>query len=164
MRSVKLTAKQKNFVAEYIIDFNATRAAKAAGYSEKTANRIASQNLTKTGIQKAIAKAMKERNERVKINADYVLLKAKELLLKSIGEVAVDKVFVSNGEPVLFTAREFNASGAGKALEILGKHVDIQAFKEKVEHSGEMTINNLIAEISANNAKKNTSPLPKDNK
>jgi len=37
MTKPKLTPKQKRFVEEYLIDLNATRAAKAAGYSEKTA-------------------------------------------------------------------------------------------------------------------------------
>jgi len=159
----KLSNKQQVFVNEYIIDFNATRSAIAAGYSTKTANRIGSQNLSKVDIQDAISIAMEKRNERTQIDADYVLIKANELLLKSLGEVEVDKVAVSNGEPILFKAKEFSATGAGKALEVLGKHVDVQAFKDKVAHSGEMTINNLIAEISANNAKNNTSPLPKDN-
>ena len=33
----KLTDKQKRFVDEYLVDLNATAAAKRAGYSEKTA-------------------------------------------------------------------------------------------------------------------------------
>jgi phage terminase small subunit len=30
-----------------------------------------------------------------------------------------------------------------KRLELIGKHIDVQAFKEKVEHSGAMSINVL---------------------
>jgi phage terminase small subunit len=40
-----LTPKQERFVAEYQIDLNATQAAIRAGYSRRTANRIASENL-----------------------------------------------------------------------------------------------------------------------
>jgi phage terminase small subunit len=43
---------------------------------------------------------------------------------------------------------EFNALGASKALELVGKHVSIQAFKDKVEHSGTMAIN-VLAEDAA---------------
>lgn len=46
-----LTEKQKIFCREYIYDWNGTRAAIAAGYSEKTATVIASENLTKPNVQ-----------------------------------------------------------------------------------------------------------------
>ena len=46
-----LTDKQKRFIDEYMVDYNATQAAIRAGYSEKTARYQASQNLTKLNIQ-----------------------------------------------------------------------------------------------------------------
>ena len=45
-----LTDKQEMFCREYLIDLNATQAAIRAGYSEKTANRTASENLSKPDI------------------------------------------------------------------------------------------------------------------
>ncbi|EHC92980.1 Phage terminase, small subunit [Salmonella enterica subsp. enterica serovar Rubislaw str. A4-653] len=33
-----------------------------------------------------------------------------------------------------------------KNLELLGKHIDVQAFKEKVEHSGEISLIDRIQE------------------
>lgn len=47
---VKMTLKQQRFADEYIISGNATSAAIAAGYSEKTARVIATENLTKPAI------------------------------------------------------------------------------------------------------------------
>jgi phage terminase small subunit len=55
-----LTAKQQRFVEEYCTDFNATRAAKAAGYSEKTASEIGWENLRKPQIAKAVSKRLNE--------------------------------------------------------------------------------------------------------
>ena len=52
----KLTPKQEKFVEEYLVDLNATAAARRAGYSAKTANRIATENLSKPVIQAAIAR------------------------------------------------------------------------------------------------------------
>lgn len=69
----KLTNKQKKFIDEYLIDLNASAAARRAGYSAKTANRIASENLAKPHIQAAIQKAMQEREKRTKITQDNVL-------------------------------------------------------------------------------------------
>lgn len=72
---VELTPKQQLFVDEYIIDFNATRAAKAAGYSEESAQQIGSQNLSKLVIDNAITEAITARRNRCHITADHVLLK-----------------------------------------------------------------------------------------
>lgn len=50
----KLTTQQKRFVEEYCVDWNGTQAAIRAGYSEKTARSIGSENLTKPNIRAAI--------------------------------------------------------------------------------------------------------------
>lgn len=46
-----LTNKQKRFCEEYVVDWNGTRAAIAAGYSIKTAKAIANENLTKPNVK-----------------------------------------------------------------------------------------------------------------
>ena len=53
-----LNAKQKQFITEYLVDKNATRAAKACGYSEKSAYAIGSENLKKPEIRAAIQKGL----------------------------------------------------------------------------------------------------------
>lgn len=68
-----LTDKQAAFVEEYLIDLNATQAAIRAGYSEKTAHVIGSENLGKPEIQVAVQAAMEARSKRTKITADRVL-------------------------------------------------------------------------------------------
>lgn len=52
---IELTEKEKQFCEQYVIDWNGTRAAKHAGYSEKTAYVIACENLRKPHIQAYIA-------------------------------------------------------------------------------------------------------------
>ena len=47
----KLTVKQKNFCHEYVVDWNASRAARVAGYSEKTARLTGNENLSKPYIK-----------------------------------------------------------------------------------------------------------------
>ncbi|SHO46781.1 terminase small subunit [Anaerocolumna xylanovorans] len=69
----KLTAKQKAFVNEYLIDLNATQAAIRAGYSEKTANEQGARLLANVSISEFISKAMEERSKRTGITADQVL-------------------------------------------------------------------------------------------
>lgn len=59
-----LTEKQKIFCREYIYDWNATRAAKTAGYSEETAYAIGAENLRKPQIQ-AYLKEIQEDLEKI---------------------------------------------------------------------------------------------------
>lgn len=56
----KLTPKQAKFVEEYLVDLNATAAARRAGYSKKRASEIAYQLLQKTTVQAAIAARREE--------------------------------------------------------------------------------------------------------
>ena len=72
MRYKGLTPKQQAFVEEYLVDFNGTQAAIRAGYSAKTANRIACQNLSKLDIQNAIQAAQADRGQRLGITADRI--------------------------------------------------------------------------------------------
>ena len=50
----ELTAKQKRFCEEYVLDWNATQAAIRAGYSEKTAYSIGHESLKKPELQEYI--------------------------------------------------------------------------------------------------------------
>ena len=55
MSKDKLTPKQELFCKEYVIDFNASRAARDAGYSPKTADATGRENLRKPAIARRIA-------------------------------------------------------------------------------------------------------------
>ena len=66
--------KQKLFAEEYIVDFNATQAAIRAGYSEKTAHSIGSENLKKPAIQELISRAIQDRIRRTHITQERVVL------------------------------------------------------------------------------------------
>jgi phage terminase small subunit len=68
-----MTPKQTCFVQEYLIDLNATQAAIRAGYSVKTARQVASENLSKPDIQRAIEEAQQVRAERTGLTQDAVV-------------------------------------------------------------------------------------------
>lgn len=70
-----LTTRQQIFVDEYIIDFNAARAARRAGYSPKTAVQAGYRLINDPKIKAAIDKAIADRKERLQIDADRVLAK-----------------------------------------------------------------------------------------
>jgi phage terminase small subunit len=73
MSKKKLTDKEIKFSQEYVIDLDATKAAKRAGYSEKTSGQIGWRLLQKTHVAAEIQKAMDSRSKRTEITADRVL-------------------------------------------------------------------------------------------
>ena len=80
-----LNAKQQQFVNEYLQCFNATRAALAAGYSEKTAYAIGWENLRKPEI----AEAVRRRLQETAMSADEVLMRLAEQGRGDLGEFLV---------------------------------------------------------------------------
>jgi phage terminase small subunit len=68
-----LNQRKSRFVAEYLVDLNATQAAIRAGYSQRTARSIGSENLTKPHIAAAIKAALDARAVRTGITQDRVL-------------------------------------------------------------------------------------------
>lgn len=137
----KLTAKQEAFVQEYLIDLNATQAAIRAGYSEKSAMEQGYQLLHKTSVASAIASAKAKRAKKTGIDAEYVLKKSAEFLAMCAGDIPIKKVTrAEDGTLTSEDVHEFNPSGYGKALELLGKHVDVSAFSEKVEVTGKLEL------------------------
>lgn len=68
-----LTDKQARFVEEYLVDLNASAAARRAGYSEKTAGAIGRENLQKPTIRAAIDEKLAKRSERTQVTADRVV-------------------------------------------------------------------------------------------
>ncbi|WP_257834979.1 terminase small subunit [Burkholderia glumae] len=84
MKTQKLTPKQQAFVDEYLVDLNASAAARRAGYSERGAGQMGDENLKKPQIAAAIASAMKARGERTRLTADRVLELAESMLLADV--------------------------------------------------------------------------------
>lgn len=68
-----LTPKQQAFADYYIKCGNATEAAKRAGYSEKTAQQIGSENLSKPLVSEYIATRMAEEAKKRVADANEVI-------------------------------------------------------------------------------------------
>src|SRR3954467_14617733 len=72
--AVPLNDRQARFVAEYLVDLNATQAAIRAGYSAASARQMGAENLSKPDIQAALAEARAVRGRRTEVTADRVVL------------------------------------------------------------------------------------------
>lgn len=122
----EFTAKQQRFVAEYLVDLNATQAAIRAGYSPKTAKSVGAENLTKPDIQSALSEALQGRAERTEITADKVLRRWWEIATadpngivhhrivccpKCYGEAPYDKHL-----PIISNCTECHGDGVGEVI------------------------------------------------
>jgi phage terminase small subunit len=70
---VKLTAKQDRFCQEYMIDFNATKAAIRSGYSKNSAMQIGDQNLKKPNIVARLNELKSKASKHLEITHQDVL-------------------------------------------------------------------------------------------
>jgi len=167
----KLSPKQEQFCLEYLIDLNATQAAIRAGYSEKTARQAAARLLSNVNIENRIVGLKNKRSARTEIGADYVLERHKEI--DQLDILDIFKPDLSGFRPLdqwpkawrtsitgldvseLFDSEDGVKTLAGlikkvkwpdklRNLELLGKHVDVQAYNEKTT----MDINAQAATIN----------------
>lgn len=157
---MSLTAKQQRFVEEYLVDLNATQAAIRAGYSAPTAQEQGSRLLSNVMVSEAIAALKAERSERTRIDAEWLLTR-----LAAEATADVNDLYLEDGriKPVkdwpliwrqgLVAGLEVETIGEGaghltkvklsdriKRLELIGRHIDVQAFKDKIEQSGAVAI------------------------
>lgn len=86
MTEKKLTPKQQRFVSEYLKCWNATEAARKAGYkgNDATLSAVGGENLRKPLISEAIERAKERRNDRLELEEDYELKMAQKILKMAI--------------------------------------------------------------------------------
>lgn len=154
-----LNERQSLFCIEYIKDLNATQAAIRAGYSEKTSGAMGHKLLKKGEIQKAVSDAVKNRTERTKIDADWVLNRLAAEANADLADIYSEdgglkpvhqwpKIWRQGLVSGIDSHQEFDyvdgkkipagivqkirISDRVKRIELIGKHVDVQAFADKV--------------------------------
>jgi phage terminase small subunit len=161
-----LTDRQALFVEEYLKDLNATAAAGRAGYSTSGQNKgadIAHELMAKPAVRKAIEKALAERVERTRIDADWLLTRLADEAEADIADLyddagnikpvrewpavwrkglvagfEVEELFEGRGEDRkhIGRLRKVKLADRTKIKELIGRHVNVGAFKDRVEHTG----------------------------
>ena len=154
-----LTPKRARFVDEFLLDLNATQAAKRAGYSKKTARSQGQRLLTNVDIAAAIKTKRDERSKRTGITADWVLHELRNLAGANIldyvtvgenGLPSIDLTNMTRDQAAALRGLKASQIGAGDgpvamkvdirladkkaALELLGRHLGM--FSTKHELSG----------------------------
>ena len=159
-----LNAKQARFAKEYLLDLNATQAAIRAGYSERTAKQQGQRLLTNADVAKFVSDAQEARSKRTDIDADWVLRRLAEEAEADLSDIIGDdgeiravkdwpliwrqglvagidvQEVMIEGQKVGQTVK-IKLSDRIKRLELIGKHVNVQAFREQVHQTGAVTLN-----------------------
>lgn len=160
-----MTPKQILFIREFMIDLNGTQAAIRAGYAEESAHVEANRLLSNANIASVITEMQANRAATVGIDAAWVLKRAGMLANFNIEKfirvvdgtayydfstattgdwycISEYTVKTVRGREGLIPVDEVRIKAYDKArmLELVGKHVNVQAFKDRVEHTGHLTI------------------------
>jgi phage terminase small subunit len=142
-----LTNKQQVFIEEYLQCFNATEAARRAGYqgNNSTLGVVGFENLRKPKIAEKIAQRLQERA----MSADEVITRLAEQAradhtqyLKEDGMVDLPRL-IMDGKAHLVKSTRWDRTGrlivdfydAQSALALIGKHHKL--FADRMEHTGE---------------------------
>lgn len=166
-----LTAMMEAYCQSYIkTPENQTQAAINAGFSPNTAAVKASNMMRDERIQKRIAELMEERNKRMRVSADYVLMRLVEIDQMDVLDILNDDgslkpirewpkiwratlsgfdlsstIMNMNEDSIETILKKIKWPDKVKNLELIGKHVDVNAFKERLEVSGTVTIAERMA-------------------
>ncbi|WP_417647861.1 terminase small subunit [Enterobacter hormaechei] len=166
-----LTAMQEAYCQSYIkTPENQSQAAIDAGFSPNTAAVKASNMMRDERIQKRIAELMEERNKRMRVSADYVLMRLVEIDQMDVLDILNDDgslkpirewpkiwrttlsgfdlsstIMNMNEDSIETILKKIKWPDKVKNLELIGKHVDVNAFKERLEVSGTVTIAERMA-------------------
>ena len=157
-----MSPKEKRFVEEYPRDLNGTKAAIRAGYTERSARVTAAKLLAKPNIRAAVDKTIDARSKRTGITADRVLKETEVLAFSDIEHYTLDDagyLCAAPGAPegvmraVSSVKYKTTTRGAGDnketervcefrlwdkpgVLKLAGRHVDVNGFWERMEHTG----------------------------
>lgn len=166
-----ITDMAERYCQEYVkTPDNQAEAAKRAGYASP--DNAASRMMKDERIQKRIAELMTDRNKRLRVSADYVLMRLVEIdqmdvidilddegglkpvsqwpkvWRTSISAVDINRIRMAmkdGEEDIESTMQKIKWPDKVKNLELIGKHVDVNAFKERLEVNVNVSIANRMA-------------------
>lgn len=140
----RLTEKQKCFVAEYLVDLNATQAAIRAGYSEKTAYSQGQRMLKNVEVQAAIQEAMQKRSQRVEITQDRVLQEYARLAFFD-----PRKLFDDDGKPKGISQLDDDTAAALSGLDVLEEYEGAGDSREFVGYTKKYKLANKLGALDS---------------
>ena len=122
--------RQERFCQEYLLKLNYTEAAKAAGYSERSAASQGSALMKNPEILARVRELRKERMERMALDADFVLHELIDTYLKCKNPTPVLVWDPKTRQNVPNGVYQFDSKGALKALDQIGQHLNTRGLSD----------------------------------
>ena len=110
-----MTSKQKKFIESYVATGNATQSAIQAGYSQKTAYSIGSENLSKPKIQAAL----KEISEKISSEKIATAEELQEILTAIARGELTEEVVINGKNEIKRVKKQVSAMTRIKAIDLL---------------------------------------------
>ena len=139
----KLSAKDRQFADHYFGGAADVRGNATACYHEihprakqRTCEVNGSRKLRQAEVVEYLESMRDKLTETTGINAEYVLRQSIRLYNRAMGDEPIEvDVVTPSGELRTIERREYNPQVAKAALELIGKHTQVQAFRDNVEHT-----------------------------
>lgn len=129
----KLKAKEERFCQEYIVDYNATKAAVRAGYKERSAATQGCRLLKNDKVASRVRELQEQYiKDRCFAEKDRVLKELWEVFERASQKTEVMEWSQEKHEYVPTGEWTFDGKTATKAIELIGKLNGM--FTEKIEH------------------------------
>lgn len=140
-----LSVKQQQFINEYLIGFNATQAAIAAGYKEHSAYSIGWENLRKPEI----AEAIKRRLSETAMTADEVLMRLAEYARGDMSDFLTDTGDVDLSSAIANGKARLLKKVTQKRTRRISEQMDVEEIVTSVELYDALAANKLIGDHHA---------------
>ena|SRR5438046_2884840 len=173
----KVKKRYELFAREYVIDLNGTRAAIAAGYSQKGADSKAAQLLGNVRVRKLVDAHLSRRATKLELKAEKVAEELQRMAFSNILDfmeideqgrpvglnlanitrdqaAAIQEITedttggTGDGERRLILRTKFKLADKGKSLELLGRHLGM--FQDNVKVTGLEGLAERLSEIRKN--------------
>lgn len=171
----KLTNQQDRFAHAYVESLNLTKAATAAGYTKRNPAAAGAQVLRNTRVLARIEELQAERIARLTVDADWVMKRLIEELNADVADIYDENGVLKdakdwpdvwrrglvthiqttelyggteNGKPkVIGRMKDVTLADRVKRIELLGRHINVQAFKERVSIGVDAPLRALFDQI-----------------
>lgn len=143
----RITAQQKLFIEYYIEggDFNATRAAIKAKYSEKTARTTASRLLTLPYIQDYLSKRIKQVLGNTDTLSVQLISKLKDIAFSDLSDIAI---WSQDDGLVLKDSKLLNKTNSYPVAEITSRYnSDSERYEFKVKQTDKIKALDMLAKM-----------------
>ena len=123
-----LSPEHLTFAQGILVHGNQTKAARDAGFSDKSARNAGYRLMKKADIRLFLDQAQAITTGKALVSHEYVLSNLREMVERCMQHAKVlDKkgaqVYIETADGKLVPAYTFNSAGAAKGLELLGKHL-----------------------------------------